>query len=362
MSILEADRARIAAIDTHIIISLEYSDCELESLSALQGEQAALHERLASYKYPVLTLPNEIVSKFFAHFLPIYPLCPNLTGTLSPTNLTHICRLWREIAVATPELWRAIGFSDKGVRSEHKIYLSNLWLSRSGALPLSIDIDEGWVDTAKIFLDFLPHCARWEYLTLYIFSALPHPLPQMPLLRHIDVMLGMTPSIFTLPDAPLLRTAIVGARRGVTKGVILPWAQLTSLALRSVSVSNCGPILRQATNLLHCDLTLFIGNDGQYTGPDIVLSHLDCLTMVTASRRFPDVLSTFVVPDLRSLTIDEELLSPVEPIRSLTAFISKSGCMLQKVHIMIAEKIIEDADAYREAFPSTEFSFGFDRD
>ncbi|KAF7344766.1 F-box domain-containing protein [Mycena venus] len=358
MSILEADRARIAAIDAQILIFLEYSDRELESLSALQGEQAALHERLASYKYPVLTLPNEIVSKFFANFLPIYPLCPPLTGTSSPTNLAHICRLWREIAVATPELWRAIGFSDEGVRSEHKIYLSNLWLSRSGTLPLSIDIDEHWVDTAKILPDFLPHCARWEYLQLHIFSPLPHFLPQMPLLRQIDVMLGMTPPIFTLPDAPLLRTAIVGARRGVTEGVILPWAQLTSLTLRSVSASNCGRILRQATNLLHCNLRLFTRSDRQYTGSDVVLSHLDCLTMDTGSNRFPDVLSTFVVPALRSLTIEERLLSPVEPIRSLTAFISKSGCTLQKVHI--TEKIIEDADAYRQAFPSTEFSFEFD--
>ncbi|KAJ6504128.1 hypothetical protein C8R47DRAFT_1247934 [Mycena vitilis] len=35
------------------------------------------------------------------------PTCPPLTGTLSPTLLTIICRQWREIALALPALWRA---------------------------------------------------------------------------------------------------------------------------------------------------------------------------------------------------------------------------------------------------------------
>ncbi|KAJ7641164.1 hypothetical protein FB45DRAFT_712335, partial [Roridomyces roridus] len=57
---------------------------------------------------PVLTLPNEITSEIFVHFLPPYPVCPPMTGLDSPTSLTHICRQWREIALATPKLWRAI--------------------------------------------------------------------------------------------------------------------------------------------------------------------------------------------------------------------------------------------------------------
>ncbi|KAJ6504124.1 hypothetical protein C8R47DRAFT_177927 [Mycena vitilis] len=56
------------------------------------------------------TLPNEITSEIFLHFLPVYPRCPPLTGNLSPTCLTHICRRWREIALTTPALWRAMPF------------------------------------------------------------------------------------------------------------------------------------------------------------------------------------------------------------------------------------------------------------
>jgi hypothetical protein len=32
------------------------------------------------------------VSEIFIHTLPVHPRCPPLTGILSPTNLTHICR------------------------------------------------------------------------------------------------------------------------------------------------------------------------------------------------------------------------------------------------------------------------------
>jgi hypothetical protein len=90
------DRTRLAEIKTQI------RDLE-RSLAELRAEKTLVQERLSSCTYPVLTLPNEIVSKIFIHFLPLRPLCPPLTGRLSPTTLTQICRHWREVAHATPE-------------------------------------------------------------------------------------------------------------------------------------------------------------------------------------------------------------------------------------------------------------------
>ncbi|KAJ7917678.1 hypothetical protein B0H13DRAFT_2657737, partial [Mycena leptocephala] len=64
---LDADRSRVADISAQIL------DLE-RSISALRIEKTQAQERLDSYKYPVLTLPNEIVSEIFIHFLPPYPL------------------------------------------------------------------------------------------------------------------------------------------------------------------------------------------------------------------------------------------------------------------------------------------------
>ncbi|KAJ7641254.1 hypothetical protein FB45DRAFT_785265, partial [Roridomyces roridus] len=88
----------------------------------------------------VFTLPNELISEIFCHFIPEYPLCPPHMGLSSPTVLTHICRRWRQIALGTPELWRAISLLDPGIEQvqEPDPGAVEFWLQHSGCLPLSL--------------------------------------------------------------------------------------------------------------------------------------------------------------------------------------------------------------------------------
>ncbi len=68
-----------------------------------------------------------------------------------------------------------------------------------------------------------------------------------------------------------------------------------------------------------------------------------------------DFLRTLIVPALRSLEISEGFLY-VSAIQSLTAFISRSGCKLEEVHITGPRSVPESS--YLEAFPSIpRFSF-----
>ncbi|KAJ6481889.1 hypothetical protein C8R45DRAFT_1100293 [Mycena sanguinolenta] len=101
LSDLTADRARVAEIAAQIL-NLQHTIAEL------RAEQAMTQERLDSYKYPVLTLPNEIVSEILVHSLPAYTVFRAPIGKDSPALLTGICRKWRQIALATPALWRVI--------------------------------------------------------------------------------------------------------------------------------------------------------------------------------------------------------------------------------------------------------------
>jgi hypothetical protein len=82
MSTLAADRARLADLDAQIL------DLE-RSLSALRSQRQPVYEHLSAYTYPVLTLPNEITTEIFIHFLPNYPSWPPLTGPNSPTLLAY---------------------------------------------------------------------------------------------------------------------------------------------------------------------------------------------------------------------------------------------------------------------------------
>ncbi|KAJ7903835.1 hypothetical protein B0H13DRAFT_2025532, partial [Mycena leptocephala] len=141
---LDADRTRLVEIQTQIL-DLEHSLFSSEnprdlepSLATLRTEKTEVQGRLDSYIYPVLTLPNEIVSEIFVHFVPPYPQRPPLTGILSPNTLARICRQWREVALATPALWRAIRLSDDRIVLERQRHIADTWLSRSRFCPLSV--------------------------------------------------------------------------------------------------------------------------------------------------------------------------------------------------------------------------------
>ncbi|KAJ7780860.1 hypothetical protein DFH07DRAFT_696173, partial [Mycena maculata] len=62
----------------------------------LWEERHVVQEQLDAYKYPVLTLPDEIVSEIFLDCLPV---------CRSPMKLGQICSQWRDIAVSSPTLW-----------------------------------------------------------------------------------------------------------------------------------------------------------------------------------------------------------------------------------------------------------------
>ncbi|KAF7334504.1 F-box domain-containing protein [Mycena venus] len=345
LSALEKDRIRVAEIDVQIQ-NLE------RSLTALQIEKRLVQDRLDSYTYPVLALPNEVVSEIFIHFLPPYPTCPPLTGIFSPTVLTHICRKWREIAIATPMLWRAIQIdSYYRITTERQAHISDVWLSRSRCCPLSIVVDHH--DPGRFLKVFLHHQARWDYLKfdLSLSNLLPIKGP-IPLLRGLHLSLNdFDPQLkVAFHDMPMLRTVTLNDY--ATLSVILPWAQLTSITLLSVYPSECVPILQQALNLVHCSIGACLEVGNEHPVPDIRLPSLESLILEDPAP-FPltGFLQKFLVPALHSLEISERSLGP-NPIESLASFISKSGCELQQLRITGYGDLAVSEASYRTAFPS----------
>ncbi|KAJ7153211.1 hypothetical protein C8R46DRAFT_1357127 [Mycena filopes] len=304
---------------------------------ALRVKPALLQEQLAS---PVLTLPTEIIMEVFIHFLPVYPACPPLTGTHSPTNLTQICRKWREIALATPMLWRAIDLAwDKADFAQFA-----LWFGRSGRLPISLVIGGGQIQFSTA------QSARWEAVKLFSSPSLGRqrfvPLPgSLPLLRHLHVTNTVGTGIILFGEAPLLRSVTIDYADATR--VVLPWGQITSLTLRGVAGRECLPVLRQTPNLVHCSWTTYY-ND-RVNVPDVKLLALESLIHVGG------YLHSFFIPALRELQITEAFTPRGLILDRLTAFISKSGCKLEKICISGPRYISKDT--YRRSFPSVQFLF-----
>ncbi|KAJ7470992.1 hypothetical protein FB451DRAFT_324350 [Mycena latifolia] len=109
------------------------------TVSSRVEARARISDLDAQNIYPVLTLPTEIVSEIFTHFVPVYPACPPLVGLLSPSTLGQVCRKWRQIAISTPSLWRAIRLDlDNRINRPTQLRLLDTWLERSRTSPLSI--------------------------------------------------------------------------------------------------------------------------------------------------------------------------------------------------------------------------------
>ncbi|KAJ7859530.1 hypothetical protein B0H14DRAFT_2506674 [Mycena olivaceomarginata] len=348
MSTLAADRARLADLDAQIL------DLE-RSLLALRSQRQPVFERLSAYTYPVLTLPNEITTEIFIHFLPNYPSGPPLTGPESPTLLAQICREWRDIALATPALWRAIALSDSPIPFEHQVHLCNLWLSRSQCSPLSLDL-YGYhashpLHMTELVSALVSHRQRWERLIFNDF-LLSHLLAMdgpMPLLRTLEVYTDDLDIQVSFLEAPLLRTVVLWG--AATETVALPWAQLTSLTLSHVSSQSCALILRQTSNLVRCALE-FRERPKAVDLLDVTLPYLHSLTLDGPDSE--EYLETFIVPALCNLRILNSYLE-LEYIPTLAAFVAKSGCKLQNLRITYADSAFEHY--FRKEFQATTVSF-----
>ncbi|KAF7367579.1 hypothetical protein MSAN_00821100 [Mycena sanguinolenta] len=184
----------------------------------------------------------------------------------------------------------------------------------------------------------------------------------MPLLRRLELSLlerGSDPIPIpnaTFCDAPLLRTVLLNGH--AAQSIKLPWAQLTSLALREVKFLHCVPILQCTVNLLDCSLSFTVHSEDDKNLPRIALLFLRSLILeVSYNRnRVTGYLEAFDVPALRRLQVHERLLHDA-PISSLTSFISKTGCQLQELRVTNATYI---PGAYILAFPSTNVSVKLD--
>ncbi|KAJ6468676.1 hypothetical protein C8R47DRAFT_804085 [Mycena vitilis] len=343
---LEADRARVAELQTlgrprSCISNAPLRNCECINLVR---KSDSIHN-----KFPVLTLPNELVSEIFVRVLPPYPEFPDLIGPSSPNPLCQICRRWREVAMATPELWSTISSFDNN-RHGRELRIFELWLEWSGHCPLSIKIAHDNGANKELVNVIIPHRARWQYLKIDLEDNLQMLDGPMPFLRHLEVALSRdTPERVSLLEVPLLRT--VTLENVAALRIVLPWAQLTSLTLLNTYPSDCVPILVQAHNLVHCELDLFFDEFNIEPRRDITLPHLQSLVFPdsgVASVTDSGFLSTLFVPALRSLEIAENFIVP-NLIELLTAFISRSGCRLQELRITGTRLLPQQS--YRQAFP-----------
>ncbi|KAJ7166997.1 hypothetical protein C8R46DRAFT_268523 [Mycena filopes] len=317
--------------------------------------------------HPMLTLPPEIIAEIFANFLPPYPERPPLAGLYSPLILCRICAYWRQVALSTPTLWRAIQIdlrdwdSDKG--RTWRLYLLNTWLRRSGDCSLSIYIHHtrGYIPRPTIpefYHAIARHRQQLEHLDIVAsFGNLSLVQGDMPRLRHLTLGPNDLPDS-SKPTPPLFDcaphlTSVVLTQDLVPSTMPLPWAQFTRLEGICLYEHECAEIFTSATQLVHCTVAL-VGSPPETDIP-MVPPHLHLQTLILRvsdmSRvqvDLPNLFNRFTLPALRTLQVPEPYMS----VAALKSLVSRSGCTLRELRV---EDVVTSAGIiYRAAFPSIE--------
>jgi hypothetical protein len=76
--------------------------------------------------------------------------------------VSHVCRLWRSVAVGSPSFWTTISFSKRPPFERPKV-----WIDRSKPLPIDVFINhQETMD--EVFDIIVPHVTRWRELKVWV--------------------------------------------------------------------------------------------------------------------------------------------------------------------------------------------------
>ncbi|KAJ7353202.1 hypothetical protein DFH08DRAFT_1077458 [Mycena albidolilacea] len=339
-----ADRGRIADIEAQIL--------ELErTISSLYKEKNSLRDRLATYTYPLLTLPSEIVSTIFLHFLPNFPAHPPPIGLLSPYLLCQICRQWRHIAFATPPLWSVISLSlGKVRRLPHKLRYLTASLKRSGSCLISFKLESQIVDNSKVAQIIIDYGARWEYLELSS-QSLHFPANvelRLPFVRGLKLggfVQGLTAISLV---APSLRQIALKSYHDHNSS-FLPWSQLTVISVNQIQLDQYSHLIHQLVNIIYCHLS--ICHRGKLSLRNATLSHLETLILddwVLPDHTMSRILGCLTLPALRRLQVRETFFTGDDPVNPLVSLVARSGCNLRELSVLDTNM---PHQKYCDAFP-----------
>ncbi|KDQ26943.1 hypothetical protein PLEOSDRAFT_1105841 [Pleurotus ostreatus PC15] len=309
------------------------------------------------------TLPLELLSKIFHAFsiqhLPTQAL-----------RVAGVCRLWRDVSYATPELWDRLHIRAlPDGRLVPNLNLIKLLLARSGISPLDITMDcqrnlladqdrsNGLRSSQNIALPvLLEHASRWRKIDFTLadldqktWDALGNASPS--LLEDAEIKARVTLQQSQLNALSRMLSSCTRLTRWVWShplharlGVQVPWHQLTTLWLHCpILFPLLVDILSQTTSLTAC-LAVAVFKDGfidSSTLPVVRLPFLISLDIriYTDSPTVPQLFDALTLPSLTKLTITIPIGSttiPAWPRTQYLSFITRSRTSLAT---LILEKV-----------------------
>ncbi|KAK7031032.1 hypothetical protein VNI00_013822 [Paramarasmius palmivorus] len=190
-----------------------------EKIFQLEAERDKLQSFINDHRAllsPARRLPRDIIAEIFLHCLPTDQL-PTCDASKMPLVLTTVCRSWREIAVTTPRLWRAIHFVIPAlvgytIEDDFRTLFHlrkeglQLWLERAKSVPLIVSCymqfnskkpREVGNELQTMYTEYMKVLSRYstQWKTLYLSSIPLELLSPLQVLKANDVPLLRTLSL-----------------------------------------------------------------------------------------------------------------------------------------------------------------------
>ncbi|KIM90429.1 hypothetical protein PILCRDRAFT_183135, partial [Piloderma croceum F 1598] len=221
---------------------------------------SAEHQALLS---PVRCLPPEVLAEIFYYCSPENWIDDNPHDKRATMLSSHVCRMWRQVALSTPRLWSSLSFEIWTANYESSLSLAKSWLSRTGGCPLKLRIlcfDRS--RNLQFLVDtILPLCHRWQNLYIVVLFAeiddFVAAIGHVPCLETLDLSVLDSPDILTTRPPPVRIFEAAAKLHGVClsdeitpHGVQLPWDQLTKFRVGFCGIYDCLEALTWLPNLV----------------------------------------------------------------------------------------------------------------
>ncbi|KAJ7368768.1 hypothetical protein DFH08DRAFT_947663 [Mycena albidolilacea] len=317
MTIAAALRAQVSDLNSAISRQERILDDMRSRLQDLQSQ-------LESIAYPILTLPPEMTSEIFIHCLPSKRYMGVVNTDEAPLLLTHVCRVWRQIAISTPALWATFDIDD-------------MW-----RLPRLAEIAQTWFKLLQLNVEDFED-ANTHLVESSVFTMLQK------LSIEIDNNRKNSDAVVIFNNVPLLHEVIMIAV--APSFAVLPWQQLTKFTGEVYEVKECIEAIRLMPNLLECVFSAFWRDDGDanrfgtVSHPNMqhfTLSELSESTLYRPYRPFSIKILTLVTfPSLETLKISEMDNFGAEEAEALDSFLQRSSPPLRKLAVHPFEGEVE---------------------
>ncbi|KAJ7167576.1 hypothetical protein C8R46DRAFT_1093464 [Mycena filopes] len=310
---------------------------------AIQTHLQSTHD---SITYPVLTLPPEIICEIFLRCLPEERETDVVNPEEAPLLLTHICRVWRQIAISLPTLWTT--FEVINIDATHLHDIAKTWFERSQNYRISVKIHgflwrlENLDSLVEVFSQHSHRmCSLELHLDLEDLLNMNTQLLNFPLLHNLSVCLIDNEEDLRLCDksiemfdtVPLLTEVVTELLPSM---LCLPWQQLTKFTGDRYTTVRCLEALRCMPNVLECAFSILVFD---YDDDDDleIFSHTNIqhFSLFVSEPHICErtgglkVLEFVTLPSLQTLQICGEDLDEEE----LDLFLERSQPPLQKMSV-----------------------------